>query len=123
MNWRETYNAYMQSFKWKGKRMRLIAERGKCERCGRRGKLELHHKTYERLGEELDSDLEVLCPGCHRKADREREEESASRAADALYDARLDGWASKRYGEDWEWRLDAGAVAEEFDYWLEGREE
>ena len=35
--------------------------------------MEVHHKTYERLGKERRSDLEVLCPRCHRIADRERE--------------------------------------------------
>ena len=27
--------------------------------------LEVHHRTYERLGEELASDLTVLCNRCH----------------------------------------------------------
>jgi hypothetical protein len=26
----------------------------------------LHHLTYERLGAELDSDVQVLCSTCHR---------------------------------------------------------
>jgi len=30
--------------------------------------LEVHHLTYDRLGDERMDDLEVLCPDCHRKA-------------------------------------------------------
>ena len=38
----------------------------KCESCGQRGDvLDVHHKTYERLGFELPEDLEVLCRTCH----------------------------------------------------------
>lgn len=36
-----------------------------CERCGSKRGLEVHHKTYERLGREWDQDLEVLCDDCH----------------------------------------------------------
>jgi 5-methylcytosine-specific restriction endonuclease McrA len=39
----------------------------KCDHCGRRTHfLELHHRTYERLGRELITDLELLCEQCHR---------------------------------------------------------
>lgn len=38
----------------------------KCESCGQRNAtLDVHHKTYERLGFELPEDLEVLCRDCH----------------------------------------------------------
>ena len=39
----------------------------KCESCGRRDDvvLDVHHKTYDRLGFELPEDLEVLCRDCH----------------------------------------------------------
>lgn len=51
---------------------RATARRWRKKTCGRCGKgpragLQLHHKTYERLGRELQSDLETLCDGCHRK--------------------------------------------------------
>jgi len=45
-----------------------------CERCGhdpRRGRgrgLNLHHKTYARLGAELPGDLVTLCVFCHEYA-------------------------------------------------------
>jgi len=34
--------------------------------CGGKG-LEVHHLSYRRLGNELLSDLIVLCVGCHKK--------------------------------------------------------
>jgi hypothetical protein len=39
-----------------------------------------------------------------------------------LYAAQLEGWATKKYGEEWEDRLDPEQVAEEFDEWAELRE-
>jgi hypothetical protein len=38
----------------------------RCGRCGSKRDIEVHHTTYERLGKEWDSDLEVLCVNCHR---------------------------------------------------------
>src|SRR4051812_24840716 len=41
-----------------------------CARCPQTNSLQLHHKTYERLGRELDADLELLCKRCHHKLHR-----------------------------------------------------
>lgn len=38
----------------------------RCVRCGVKRQLEVHHLTYDRLGAELDTDLEVVCSGCHK---------------------------------------------------------
>jgi len=44
-----------------------------CERCPvdsnekAAGDLHVHHRTYERLGEERIEDMEILCRGCHDK--------------------------------------------------------
>lgn len=43
----------------------------RCARCSTRLRLQLHHKTYERLGCELASDFDWLCSPCHRKTHRE----------------------------------------------------
>ena len=43
-------------------------ERGfKCERCGSKKDLQVHHKTYKRKGHELPGDVELLCKTCHEK--------------------------------------------------------
>ncbi len=61
------YIAYLHSTQWKAKRKRIVAERGaRCEVCGETGgRLSLHHLTYVRLYDELDSDLVVTCEQCH----------------------------------------------------------
>lgn len=63
------YYAYIQSEEWAELRSaKLLESNHRCEECGRRTKLQVHHKTYERLGCERLTDLTVLCEGCHEKA-------------------------------------------------------
>lgn len=61
------YHDYIKSEYWKSKanRMRKLADY-RCQVCySYDDVLEVHHRTYERLGRELDSDLIVLCHSCH----------------------------------------------------------
>jgi len=60
------YYEYLLSDLW-GKRRYAALERAdfKCELCGEIDSLEVHHKTYERLGNEDPSDLVVMCNGHH----------------------------------------------------------
>ena len=54
---------------WRARKAALIRYRGeRCERCGvgRGGDLQMHHRTYERIGRELPEDVELLCRRCHR---------------------------------------------------------
>jgi 5-methylcytosine-specific restriction endonuclease McrA len=102
----------------------VIKLRGaKCERCGRAGDLELHHKTYERLGNERFSDLELLCNPCHGEADRVREAKVQATRARARHNRALDTYASKKYGDEWQDRWDCDDLEEEFERWLERKEE
>lgn len=63
------YTMYLQSAEW-----RSIAEECKrladykCFNCGSVNNLHAHHLTYDRVGEELQSDLICLCSTCHEKA-------------------------------------------------------
>lgn len=60
------YRAYIASPKWAWKRWAKLQQvGGKCEMCGTRDELEVHHKTYERFGRERGEDLQVLCAICH----------------------------------------------------------
>lgn len=65
------YVRYIKSPEWKAVRARVISERGStCSGCMRKFppyQLQCHHLTYERLGRELDSDLELLCVDCHER--------------------------------------------------------
>ena len=67
------YEAYLKSAAWRAKRAARIQQAGgRCEfqtsppgrppvRCPRTKLLQVHHNTYERLGAEWDSDLDVYC--------------------------------------------------------------
>ena len=46
--------------------------------------LELHHKTYKRLGRELPKDLLLLCSACHPAADKRRARNGRARSKRAL---------------------------------------
>jgi 5-methylcytosine-specific restriction endonuclease McrA len=43
-----------------------------CGACGAKERLQIHHRSYERLGRERREDLMVLCRTCHEKRDRRR---------------------------------------------------
>lgn len=64
---------------WRRARWEAIRRAGyRCERCGRPGRLEVHHRTpLERGGAPFDArNLETLCAICHR------EQHAAERAAE-----------------------------------------
>jgi hypothetical protein len=61
------YYDYIQSEEWREKADRAKWRAGmRCQLCNRHGTLNAHHRTYERLGHELDEDLIVLCRDCHK---------------------------------------------------------
>ena len=61
------YKEYLQTPHWKRKREEKVRAAGlRCQLCNRGSvTLNVHHRTYERLGEELEEDLTVLCHDCH----------------------------------------------------------
>jgi 5-methylcytosine-specific restriction endonuclease McrA len=63
------YREYLETHEWQRTRKDALkrADR-KCQLCNAEGtELHVHHKTYERRGEELPEDLIVLCKDCHAK--------------------------------------------------------
>jgi len=62
------YMVYIKSAKWAAKRELYFKTNGKyCRACAKiDGVIQLHHMTYDRLGNERLSDLVALCPSCHR---------------------------------------------------------
>ena len=65
------YQAYLQSEHWKSFRKEQLKTRGyRCQQCGRKYNLRVHHKIYERLGHELPEDVLVVCNKCHAKIHR-----------------------------------------------------
>lgn len=68
------YLDYLHSPTW---RVRAAQIRGRadfhCENCGRDDlPLEVHHLTYQHVGDESPEELLALCPPCHRRAHADR---------------------------------------------------
>lgn len=62
------YRTYIDSTAWfRKRRERLEIDGHRCQgfMCFRTDCLEVHHKTYERIGDERMEDLITLCESCH----------------------------------------------------------
>ena len=67
INWNGRYREYLQSRQWRSKKKIAYEYYGRqCADCGAERGLEVHHKSYKRLGREKMKDLEILCGPCHR---------------------------------------------------------
>lgn len=64
------YRQYILSAEWRKKAEEAKARAGNCCQICNRSRaevqLEAHHRTYERLGNELPEDITVLCRDCHQ---------------------------------------------------------
>jgi hypothetical protein len=78
--------------------------------------LTLHHRNYERLGREIESDVELLCATCHEKADSERKKRTENRRSNTRFYSGMTTYAEKKYGDSDYWPED---IEEEFSDWLE----
>ena len=64
----ESYPEYLQSPEWQRKREDCFASYGKmCAVCGSTQKLEVHHLTYDNIGDEKPYELIPLCHACHER--------------------------------------------------------
>ena len=56
------YVVYLHSPLWRlRRRIWILRAGGRCQRCGSRRRLTIHHRTYQRLGHERRADVTVLC--------------------------------------------------------------
>ena len=66
---RINYHEYITSLEWRQKAEAAKRRAGqRCQVCNRPRSevtLDAHHRTYERLGDELPEDITVLCRDCH----------------------------------------------------------
>src|SRR5207247_2309032 len=61
-----SYQEYLQTDEWKTRRLGCLKRDGyRCRVCNGTENLEVHHRTYERIGQELEDDLTTLCESCH----------------------------------------------------------
>jgi hypothetical protein len=66
--WPVDYHAYLRSAAWQRRAAACKRRaRWRCALCNTVGPLNAHHRTYERLGFELPSDLIALCRYCHAR--------------------------------------------------------
>ena len=61
------YKEYIKSTAWHQKRLaRLKKDKYTCQKCGDTEFLEVHHLTYDNLGDEPMENLICLCRACHQ---------------------------------------------------------
>lgn len=67
------YQEYLRSPEW-ARRRALVLQRagGKCEGCLSRRATEVHHTTYDHVGQELLFELVALCSTCHRTIHKDK---------------------------------------------------
>lgn len=71
------YREYLGSPQWKARAEAFRAAWDhRCAICYSSAKLEVHHRTYERLGHELNTDCIPLCKHCHKMANGRRRREA-----------------------------------------------
>ena len=64
----KNYNEYLLSNWWLNKfEVVFKFHERKCQICGSKNRIVIHHKTYEHLGNEPMKDLMILCQTCHIK--------------------------------------------------------
>lgn len=62
------YDSYLSSDKWKLKREAVINRaNGICEGCGKESASEVHHLSYEHVGDEFLFELVAICAVCHER--------------------------------------------------------
>ena len=63
------YPDYLKGDHWRGVKERYFASKLKkeCNVCKRKDRLDLHHKSYKRFGNERLTDLVYLCRTCHSR--------------------------------------------------------
>ncbi len=66
-----SYRKYLSTVHWSIVRAKKLLLNPKCEKCKTPILLNIHHKTYKRLGRELLTDLITLCEDCHCKLHKE----------------------------------------------------
>lgn len=77
--WWGKYNAYLRTPEWRERRRKVFARAGGiCECCLERAADQVHHTTYQHVGNEPLWELRAICEPCHEAlTERDREARSA----------------------------------------------
>jgi hypothetical protein len=82
----KTYSDYLQSGKWRKRKEHFVIIHPKiCSKCSSTNKIECHHRTYSRIGEELDIDLMWFCHKCHNFVEKLIKEGKLDRTCNKYY--------------------------------------
>jgi hypothetical protein len=108
-----SYYEYIVSPEWRTRSIAVCTSRGsKCEVCGSKEKIQVHHRSYERMGQETEEDLEVVCKSCHElihwAANQYPEQYAIDTASALLRASREDLAAEKQRQEINRFRLPSG---------------
>ena len=68
------YQQYLNSGWWK--HYKRLNKKNKCEKCGFRHELDLHHRNYDNIGREKENDTITLCRRCHNDTHYEQRSET-----------------------------------------------
>lgn len=67
--WDRWYRAYLASFAWRQRRSAVLQrDEFTCQGCLAANATQVHHLTYDHVGNELLFELVSVCDECHRKA-------------------------------------------------------
>ena len=67
------YTAYLASAHWQFVKRKALTHAGnRCQVCNGEDRLDVHHRTYVRIGCEWPADVTVLCHDCHELFHRHR---------------------------------------------------
>ena len=67
------YSIYLKSDKWREKRQKVLHRaQGICEGCRDADSTEVHHLTYDNVGDEFLFQLVALCHKCHTRLHKEQ---------------------------------------------------
>jgi len=67
-DWSVWYCNYLTSYNWRTRRRAYLDSVGRCcDGCQDNWADVVHHRSYQTLGHEPDSDLEALCHDCHAR--------------------------------------------------------
>src|SRR5215831_15426488 len=91
-----SYQRYLRSEEWEAKRIIALRRAGdRCQDCGYKLEVQVHHLTYDRLGHERPEDLMVLCQPCHAQL-HGRSPRAGPVAGKTEADFSVDSWAKWR---------------------------
>lgn len=77
--WWRWYNKYLQSTEWRVRRDLVMARcEGVCEGCRSRPAVQVHHLTYDHVGNEFLWELAAVCTPCHERAHEDADKERAA---------------------------------------------